>query len=91
MPDRAPSPTSASGPSANGNDPSLPAAEPGLLSQLAVAGVVLDRTQLLTAPRLALPNATGIAPIDHGAYYAILFGPAPAAAPATGPAPVVTS
>jgi len=44
---------------------------------LAASGIVLDRTQLLAALRLALPQASGIAPIDNGAFYAILFEPDP--------------
>lgn len=62
-------------PSPDGTDPGPPAtAAPA--QQLAVAGMVLDRAQMLAALQTALPNATGIAPIDNGAYYAILLTPA---------------
>ena len=84
MPDRAPGPATPTRPSQNGTDPGPPAtAAPA--QQLAISGVVLDRAQMLAALRAALPNATGIAPIDNGAYYAVLMAPAAPAAPTLPP------
>lgn len=78
MSDRAPSQATATQPSHNGSDSGPPGASPpDPMQQLTISGVVLDRTQLLAAVRATLPNATGIAPIDNGAYYAILMTPAP--------------
>jgi len=86
MTDRAPNQPTATQPSQNGTDPSPPGASPSnTTQQLSVSGVVLDRTQMLAAIRAALPNATGIAPIDNGAYYAILMAPAAPAQPQLSP------
>ena len=82
MTDRAPSASTATYPTPNGTDsepPGARAVDP--TQQLTVSGIVLDRTQLLAALRATLPNATGIAPIDNGAYYAILMAPPASAQP----------